>query len=110
MRRPVPVVILLLAVLTTLFPLTAQQVDPSLCSGLRWRMIGPFRGGRSNAVAGIPGQPNVYYFGSVGGGVWKTINGGETWQPIFDGQPIASVGALAIAASDPNVIYVGTGE
>src|SRR5215813_332861 len=99
-------------ILTAALPSTAsaQQVDPSLYSGLRWRMIGPFRGGRSNAVSGIQGQPNVYYFGSVGGGVWKSTNGGETWEPIFDSQPIASIGALAIAASDPNVIYVGTGE
>jgi photosystem II stability/assembly factor-like uncharacterized protein len=73
-------------------------------------MIGPFRGGRSNAVSGIEGRPNVYYFGSVGGGVWKTVNAGETWEPIFDGQPIASIGALAVAPSDPNIIYVGTGE
>src|SRR5260370_23125739 len=88
----------------------AQQVDPSLYSGLRWRMIGPFRGGRSNAVSGVAGQPNLYFFGAVGGGVWKTTNGGETWEPIFDGQPIASIGALAVAPSDPNIIYVGTGE
>jgi photosystem II stability/assembly factor-like uncharacterized protein len=88
----------------------AQQPDPSLYSGLRWRMIGPFRGGRSIAVSGIEGQPNVYYFGAVGGGVWKTTNGGLTWEPIFDGQSIGSIGALAIAPSDPNIIYVGTGE
>jgi photosystem II stability/assembly factor-like uncharacterized protein len=89
---------------------SAQQVDANLYSGLRWRMIGPFRGGRSNAVAGIPSLPNVYYFGAVGGGVWKSTNGGETWEPIFDSQPIASIGALAIAPSNPDVIYVGTGE
>jgi len=88
----------------------AQQVDPQLYSGLRWRMIGPFRGGRSIAVSGVESQPNVYYFGSVGGGVWKSTNAGETWEPVFDGQPIASIGALAVAQSDPNIIYVGTGE
>jgi photosystem II stability/assembly factor-like uncharacterized protein len=73
-------------------------------------MIGPFRGGRSNAVSGIEGQPNVYYFGAVSGGVWKTTNGGITWEPIFESQPIASVGALALAPSNPQVIYVGSGE
>ncbi|HET9282265.1 MAG TPA: hypothetical protein VFR24_09920 [Candidatus Angelobacter sp.] len=79
-------------------------------SGLRWRMIGPFRGGRSIAVSGIESQPNTYYFGGVGGGVWKTANGGNTWTPIFDSQPIASIGAIAVAPSDPGIIYVGTGE
>ena len=91
----------------------AQQggrVDPSLYSGLRWRMIGPFRGGRVNGVTGVPGQPNVFYMGSVGGGVWKTTNAGRTWLPIFDSQPIASIGAVAVAPSRPDVVYVGTGE
>jgi photosystem II stability/assembly factor-like uncharacterized protein len=90
----------------------AQQgrVDPSLYSGLRWRMIGPFRGGRVNGVAGVPGQPSVFYMGSVGGGVWKTTNAGRTWLPIFDSQPIASIGAVAVAPSRPEVVYVGTGE
>ncbi len=73
-------------------------------------MIGPHRGGRSVAVSGVEGQPNVYYFGAVGGGVWKTTNGGLTWEPIFDGQPIGSIGAIAVAQSNPDVIYVGTGE
>ena len=87
----------------------APRVDPSLYSGLRWRNIGPFRGGRVNAVAGVPGQP-TFYFGSVGGGVWKSTNAGRTWAPIFDSQPIGSIGAIGIAPSNPDVIYVGTGE
>lgn len=96
--------------LLSLYPAAAQQLDPQLYSGLRWRMIGPFRGGRSIAVSGVEGQPNVFYFGAVGGGVWKSTNAGETWQPIFDGQPTGSIGALAVAQSNPEVIYVGTGE
>ena len=88
----------------------SQQLDPNLYNGLRWRMIGPHRGGRSIAVAGIESQPNVYYFGGVGGGVWKTANGGITWEPIFDSQPISSIGAISVAQSNPSVIYVGTGE
>src|SRR5579871_958510 len=86
-----------------------QQAPPDL-GGMRWRMIGPFRGGRSIAVAGIEGDPNIYYFGGVGGGIWKTTNGGITWKPIFDGQPIASIGALAISRFRPTTIYAGTGE
>ena len=73
-------------------------------------MIGPFRGGRVNAVSGVPGQPNTFYFGSVGGGVWKSTNAGRTWTPVFDSQPVASIGAIAVAPSNPNVVYVGTGE
>jgi photosystem II stability/assembly factor-like uncharacterized protein len=87
-----------------------QQFDPSLFAGMHWRMIGPFRGGRAVAVAGVSGQPNVFYFGGVCGGVWKTTNAGRTWSPIFDSQPIASIGAMDVAPSDPNVIYVGSGE
>src|ERR1700683_3170527 len=90
--------------------LLAQQFPPSLYSGLHWRSIGPFRGGRSNAVPGAPGQPNTFYFGSVGGGVWRSENSGRTWVPIFDSQPVPSIGAIAVAPSNPNVLYVGTGE
>lgn len=88
----------------------AQQYDPGLYSGLHWRSIGPFRGGRSNGVTGVPGQSNTFYFGSVGGGVWKTENSGRTWAPIFDAEPVGSIGAIAVAPSNANVVYVGTGE
>jgi photosystem II stability/assembly factor-like uncharacterized protein len=94
----------------TALPLAAQTFDPALFSGMRWRMAGPFRGGRVLAVALVPGQPEHFYFGSVGGGVWETHNAGRTWDPIFDGQPVASIGAIAVAPSDPRVIYVGSGE
>jgi photosystem II stability/assembly factor-like uncharacterized protein len=86
------------------------SIPPHLLSGLKWRLIGPFRGGRALAVTGVRDQPYVFYFGAVGGGIWKTTDGGEVWNPIFDGQPIASIGALAVAPSDSNVIYAGTGE
>lgn len=77
---------------------------------MQWRCIGPHRGGRVLAVSGVRGEPNTFYFGAVAGGVWKTTDAGNTWVPIFDRQPVASIGALAVSNSDPNVIYVGTGE
>src|SRR6266851_1410764 len=90
---------------------TAQgRYDSSLYSGLRWRLIGPFRGGRVNAVSGVPGQPSTFYYGSVGGGVWKSTNSGRTWTPVFDSQSVASIGAIGVAPSSPDVVYVGTGE
>jgi photosystem II stability/assembly factor-like uncharacterized protein len=94
------------------FPLTlvAQQVSPELLHGLTWRLIGPHRGGRVTAVAGIPGNTKTYYMGTPGGGVWKTINAGRTWVPIFDEAQVASIGDLVVAPSDPNIIYVATGE
>src|SRR5947209_18011431 len=90
--------------------LAQARIEQSAYSCLRWRLIGAFRGGGVNAVSGVPGQPTVFYFGSVGGGVWKTINSGRTWTPVFDSQPIASIGAIGVAPSDPNIVYVGTGE
>jgi photosystem II stability/assembly factor-like uncharacterized protein len=77
---------------------------------MKWRMIGPFRGGRTVGAAGIPSQPNVFYIGVNNGGVWKTTDYGHTWKPIFDDQPTGSIGTLAIAPSNPNIIYVGSGE
>jgi len=102
----------LLAVLFTvsLSPLAAQQYDPKLYSEMRWRCIGPFRGGRTVAITGVPHQPNVFYMAAVNGGVWKSNDFGNTWNPIFDDQPTGSVGAIAVAPSDPNIIYVGSGE
>jgi photosystem II stability/assembly factor-like uncharacterized protein len=84
--------------------------DPSLYSDMRWRAIGPFRGGRTVGAAGVVQQPNVFYIGVNNGGVWKTTDYGLTWTPIFDDQPTQSIGAVAVAPSDPNVIYVGSGE
>src|SRR5258708_7536172 len=82
----------------------------NLYDQLHWRNIGPFRGGRVAAVSGVVGDATTFYFGSVGGGIWKTTNAGMTWSPIFDEQQIASIGAIAVAPSNPNVIYAGTGE
>jgi photosystem II stability/assembly factor-like uncharacterized protein len=87
-----------------------STVPREMYSALRWRLVGPHRGGRVLAVSGVRGQPETFYFGAVAGGVWKTSDAGRTWTPIFDNQSIASIGALAVAPSDPNVIYVGTGE
>src|SRR5262245_21689895 len=85
--------------------------DPqALYQDVRWRMIGPFRGGRTRAVAGVPQQPSVFYVGQVNGGVWKSDDYGRTWTPIFDDQPTQSIGAIAVALSDPNIIYVSSGE
>jgi photosystem II stability/assembly factor-like uncharacterized protein len=110
LARNVVIVTFLFAAAGAAAFMQAQSLDSKFFTPLRWRMIGPFRGGRVSAVAGVPGQPNVYYFGTPGGGAWKTIDGGHTWRPIFDDQPVAGIGALAVAPSDPNVIYVGTGE
>jgi photosystem II stability/assembly factor-like uncharacterized protein len=87
-----------------------RGLDPKLFSELRWRCIGPFRGGRTVAITGVPHQQNVFYMAAVNGGVWKTTDFGNTWEPIFDDQETGSVGAIAVAPSDPNTIYVGSGE
>ncbi len=100
----------LASLLVTTVALSAQQVDPALYQELRWRMIGPFRAGRTVAISGVPGQPNVFYMAPNNGGVWKTTDYGRTWTPIFDDQPTGSIGSLAVAPSNPDIIYVGSGE
>jgi photosystem II stability/assembly factor-like uncharacterized protein len=91
-------------------PAPPGAIDEKLFQGMQWRQIGPFRGGRALAIEGVPGEPDTYYFGAVAGGVWKTIDGGANWTPLFDKEPISSIGAIAVAPSDHNVIYAGTGE
>jgi photosystem II stability/assembly factor-like uncharacterized protein len=114
LRRIVPVSFL---ALTALAPVVVEtlaqqpaQVDTSLFADMKWRNIGPYRGGRTKAAAGHASQPYTFYIGMVNGGVWKTTDAGRTWKPIFDDQPTGSIGWVSVAPSDPNVIYVGSGE
>src|SRR5881227_2633373 len=109
-RRTILLVVFIVGLLALAPIVIAQQYDTSLYSGLHWRMIGPFRAGRENAVSGVVGQPDTFYFGSVGGGVWKTTNSGRTWNPVFDSASSASIGAIGVAPSNGSVLYVGTGE
>src|SRR5712692_9821043 len=100
-------VIFSIALLTT----TARaQYKPESFSAMKWRLVGPHRGGRVTTVAGIPGKPAIYYFGTPGGGVWKTTDGGRVWKPIFDDAHVASIGAIVLAPSNPDIVYVGTGQ
>src|SRR5437868_1259747 len=92
------------------FALWQELAGADFDSALRWRNIGPFRGGRTRAIAGVPSQPNVFYMAQVNGGVFKTTDYGRTWQPTFDNQPTGSVGVIAVSLSNPDVIYVGSGE
>src|SRR2546421_7244290 len=109
MRAPSRLVLCAVPLAAT--PLPAQSLDPHLLSALVWRNVGPFRGGRISAVSGAIGQPGVFYAGTPAGGVWKTTSAGETWFPVFDSiQAVSSIGAIEVAPSDPNVIYVGTGD
>ena len=93
-------------------PINAQPgtVSASLYSGLKWRNVGPFRAGRVDTVTGVPSRPNEFYLGSVGGGLWKTRNAGRTWKPVFDDQPVSSIGSVAVAQTNPDIVYVGSGE
>ena len=88
----------------------AAGLPANLLSGFQWRTLGPFRGGRVAAATGVPGRPNEFYFGAVNGGVWKSIDAGRVWDPVFDSQPVASIGAIAVAPSAPDVVYAGSGE
>src|ERR1700719_521278 len=91
-------------------PVPPGAIDEKLFSGMQWRQVGPFRGGRALAIVGVPGEPDTWYFGGVAGGVWKTTDAGQNWTPLFNKENISSIGAIAVAPSDHNVIYVGTGE
>ncbi len=105
-------VVSLLALCFSIHPIhtaKAQQTNKDILGSLRFRHIGPV-GNRLTCVVGIPDQPNIYYVGAASGGIWKTVDGGVHWEPIFDGQPVSSIGALAIAPSDPNIVWAGTGE
>src|SRR5713101_9386962 len=104
-RRLVVVLGCLLALPGLPAPAGAQEITPHLYDALRWRMIGPFRGGRTVGATGVPGQPNVFYVGVNNGGVWKTTDYGRLWTPIFDDQATGSVGAIAVAPSNPEIIY-----
>ena len=107
MRR---VLVLFALVMFSLSVSSTAQVDTTLIGGMKWRQIGPFRGGRVLAVAGVPGDPNTYYFGGVAGGVFKSTNGGLSWTPTFNHEGVSSIGAIAVADTDHNVIYAGSGE
>jgi photosystem II stability/assembly factor-like uncharacterized protein len=101
---------ILLCIFIMSLAMPALAMDANLFAAMKWRLVGPFRGGRVLSVTGIPSQSNVYYFGAVAGGVWKTTDAGNTWLPLFDKEGVSSIGSIAIAPSDSNVIYVGTGE
>src|SRR6476620_2198111 len=101
----------LAAIITSIvFNNTHAQSNQQYFSDLKWRMIGPHRGGRTVGAVGVPQQPGVFYIGVNNGGVWKTTDYGRTWLPIFDDQPTGSIGDIAVSPSNPNVIYVGSGE
>ena len=89
---------------------SAQSVDPSLYSGMRWRLVGPYRSGNVYAVSGVPGDPTTFYLGMPEGGIWKTTDGGTVWKPIFDEERVPSIGSVAVAPSDPRIVYAGTGD
>src|SRR5437660_2118911 len=100
---------IIFALLSVGFVFTLVQAQQPNMDALRYRYLGPV-GNRVTSVVGVPGQPNIYYVGAASGGIFKTLDGGVHWEPVFDDQPVSSIGALAIAPADPNVIWAGTGE
>ncbi len=118
MNHSMKTILYSLLAIASILPLSAQKnkaevpqiLDSKYLNSLTWRNVGPFRGGRSSAVTGVPGKPNLYYFGGTGGGVWRTNDGGNTWDNISDGFFGGSIGAIEVSKSDNNVIYVGEGE
>src|SRR5438094_4265411 len=108
--RVIVVLVSVASLVAGVFVRTQSSDQRPIQGAMRWRAIGPYRGGRAKSVTGVPGHSNVFYTGFVNGGVWMTNDYGRTWKPIFDDQPTGSIGAIAVAPSDPNVIYVGSGE
>ncbi|HYK21408.1 MAG TPA: hypothetical protein VEV42_11785, partial [Pyrinomonadaceae bacterium] len=109
MRKRITLLVSLFAIFLATLPAAAQEANKDVLGALRFRTIGPV-GNRVTSVVSIPGQPNIYYVGAASGGIWKTIDGGVHWEPVFDSQPVSSIGALAIAPSNPNIVWAGTGE
>src|SRR5215470_11358971 len=107
MKTTLALLVIAIATAIASLPAAAEQLDPALYQSMRWRCIGPHRGGRTVGVAGVPSQPGVFYIGVNNGGVWKTNDYGRTWNPVFDDQPTGSIGTVAVATSDPNVVYAG---
>ncbi|HEY4901831.1 MAG TPA: glycoside hydrolase, partial [Candidatus Sulfotelmatobacter sp.] len=110
MRSATVIRVFILFLLAVSCSAACEQVPENTYQELHWRMVGPFRGGRTRAATGVPGQPNVYYVAQVNGGVWKSDDYGRTWNPIFDHESTQSIGAIAVAPSDPNIVYAASGE